>query len=153
MDNISIPRMLRTTMDERVDVNLDENEAPPGLTPSADNHPNMEMHYIGVEPSPRLGGGTEGRRQISTITDTGSTSTLCIKKRVVSREVFYAQAILIYIICLACILNLSLGTEYSHVWISLLSGSAAYLLPAPKVKGSRKNTIVGLPKEATTSPK
>ena len=39
---------------------------------------------------------------------------------------------------LACILNLSLGTEPITLWISLLSSSIAYLLPGPKLKAEKK---------------
>ncbi len=80
-----------------------------------------------------------------------SVGTLCIKNKAFSRESFYAQAILIYIISLACIINLSTGTEHSHVWVSLLSASLGFILPAPKVRGPRKNTIVGISREVLPS--
>ncbi len=80
-----------------------------------------------------------------------SVGTLCIKNKAFSRESFYAQAILIYIIAVACIVNLSTGTEHSHVWVSLLSASLGFILPAPKVRGPRKNTIVGISREVLPS--
>ncbi len=84
------------------------------------------------------------------LTDSLSSGPVCIKRSLASREVFYAQTILIYIICIASLANLTIGSDYSSVWISLLSGSLAYLLPSPKVKGSTKNTVVGIPRETTT---
>ncbi len=105
------------------------------------------MNFIEVDPDRTSASHFGcGRRQISS-TDTTISDSLDIKKRVASREVFYTQALLIYIICIACIINLSIGSEFSHVWISLLSGSAAYLLPAPKVKTSSKNTVVEVGRE------
>jgi len=54
------------------------------------------------------------------------------------KSVYYTQVILIYTLSLACILNLSLGTEPMTLWISLLSSSIAYLLPGPKLKTEKK---------------
>ena len=48
--------------------------------------------------------------------------------------VFFTQVILIYIVCVACIINLSIGNGNSNLWTSLLSGSLGYLLPAPKLR-------------------
>ena len=48
--------------------------------------------------------------------------------------VFFFQVILIYIVCVACIINLSIGSGNGNLWTSLLSGSLGYLLPAPKLR-------------------
>ena len=48
--------------------------------------------------------------------------------------VFFIQVILIYIVCVACLINLSIGNGNSNLWTSLLSGSLRYLLPAPKLR-------------------
>ena len=80
-----------------------------------------------------------------------SLETLFVKNKVFSREAFYAQAALIYIIAIACIVNLSVGSDHSHVWVSLLSASLGFILPAPKVRGARKNTLVGVARDPVTS--
>ena len=46
---------------------------------------------------------------------------------------FFAQVVLIYIVCIACIINLSIGNGNSNLWTSLLSGSLGYILPSPKL--------------------
>jgi hypothetical protein len=61
------------------------------------------------------------------------------------REVlFIAQIGIIFIIVLACILNLSLfpHDDFSSVWIALLSSSLGYLLPNPNPESikSRQQT-------------
>ncbi len=80
-------------------------------------------------------------------TPADSIGTLFVKNKAFSREAFYAQAALIYIIAVACIINLSIGTDHSHVWVSLLSASLGFILPAPKVRGARKNTLVGVTRD------
>ena len=80
-----------------------------------------------------------------------SSPVLCINKKGFSKDVFYAQAVLIYIICIACIINLSIGSEHSGVWVSLLSASLGYLLPAPKVRHDKRNTVVGLARDVTSA--
>ena len=46
---------------------------------------------------------------------------------------FFAQVVLINIVCIACIINLSIGNGNSNLWTSLLSGSLGYILPSPKL--------------------
>ena len=43
----------------------------------------------------------------------------------------------IYIIVVACVVNLSLGGGQDTVWASMLSASIGYLLPAPKFKKAK----------------
>ena len=81
------------------------------------------------------------------VRSSASVGSLCIKNKAFSRESFYAQAILIYIIAVACIINLSTGTEHSHVWVSLLSASLGFILPAPKVRSQKNNTLVGVTRD------
>ena len=76
-----------------------------------------------------------------------SVKSLCIQKTTVSREAFFAQAILIYIISIACITNLSLGTGPSNVWVALLSGCLGYLLPEPKIRREKTKSLMDIPKE------
>src|SRR5215471_9922711 len=46
----------------------------------------------------------------------------------------YAQVLAILIVIVACVINLSIGTETTELWASLLSGSLGYLLPSPKIR-------------------
>ena len=47
--------------------------------------------------------------------------------------VFFAQVVLIYIVCITCIINLSIGNGISNLWTLLLSGSLGYILPSSKL--------------------
>ena len=67
-----------------------------------------------------------------------------IQKKMVSREAFFAQAVLIYIISVACIVNLSIGTGPSHVWVALLSGCLGYILPEPKIRREKVRSVLDL---------
>ena len=44
------------------------------------------------------------------------------------------QVTAIFVVIIACVVNLSIGSDKSVLWSSLLSGSLGYLLPAPKIK-------------------
>ena len=58
-----------------------------------------------------------------------------IKKALDKSDTLYAsQIILVYIIVIASICNLSIGTEQRELWIALLSSSLGYLLPNPSSK-------------------
>ena len=60
-------------------------------------------------------------------------STVC--GRLPKEEVIYfSQIVAIYIIIVACVVNLSLGGGNASLWSSLLSGSVGYLLPSPKIR-------------------
>ena len=51
------------------------------------------------------------------------------------RVLFVSQVVLVYIVVIACILNLSINKgENERVWIVLLSSCMGYLLPSPKLK-------------------
>ena len=47
--------------------------------------------------------------------------------------VFFFQVALIYIVVITSIVNLILGSENTHLWITLLSSSLGYIFPAPKL--------------------
>ena len=55
-----------------------------------------------------------------------------------SQVVYFSQIILIYIIIITCIINLSLKNGDSNLWTALLSSCIGYILPAPKLKDSKK---------------
>ena len=56
-------------------------------------------------------------------------------KKIPKAEVVYiSQILLIYIVSLACIINLSIGIEHRDFWIALLSSSIGYILPNPTLK-------------------
>ena len=55
-----------------------------------------------------------------------------------SQVVYFSQIIIIYIIILTCIINLSLKNGDSNLWTALLSSCIGYILPAPKIKESKK---------------
>ena len=48
--------------------------------------------------------------------------------------VYFSQTILIYIIIIACLLNLSLGTSDSNLWVALLGSCFGYLMPNPSMQ-------------------
>lgn len=64
--------------------------------------------------------------------DNSIRSRFSIKRE--SGVVFTAQIILIYIVVLAAIINLSLGTQCDTLWITLLGSCLGCLLPTPKIK-------------------
>ena len=56
--------------------------------------------------------------------------------------VFFTQIILIYIVVVACIVNLSVGNGNSNLWTALLSSCLGYLLPNPSMKEGRQSREV-----------
>ena len=76
-----------------------------------------------------------------------SIKSMLVKKKKLSREAFFVQAGLIYIISISCIVNLSLGTGPVNVWIALLSGCLGYLLPEPKIRREKTKSLLDLPKD------
>ena len=63
---------------------------------------------------------------------------ITIKKRK-NLIVFITQTFLLYIVSVTAIINLSLGTSCKPLWISFLSSSLGYLLPAPQIKNNETN--------------
>ena len=63
--------------------------------------------------------------------------------KVTQRQIiYYCQVVAIYIIVVACVVNLSLGGGQDTVWASMLSASIGYLLPAPKFKKSKNDSFL-----------
>ena len=56
--------------------------------------------------------------------------------------IYYCQVIAIYIIAIACLVNLSVGSDKDAVWASMLSASIGYLLPSPKLKQNKNDTLL-----------
>src|SRR5271163_799652 len=56
--------------------------------------------------------------------------------------IYYCQVVAIYVIVIACIVNLSLGGDKDTVWASMLSSSLGYLLPSPKLKRSKHDALL-----------
>ena len=51
------------------------------------------------------------------------------------QEVIYlSQVALIYIVVLACIVNLTVWDVNQSLWASLMSGCLGYILPSPKLR-------------------
>ena len=63
--------------------------------------------------------------------------------------IYFCQVILIYIVVIACLINLSFGAGLESIWWSLLSGSVGYLLPSPQI-GKKVHTPQILNKENVT---
>ncbi len=121
-------RLFDAEMDE-----IDEGDGPPPLAPLTD-----EIRSIAA--------GAGGLGRLSRKASCRSSKSV-IQKKMVSREAFFAQAILIYIISVACVVNLSLGTGPSHVWVALLSGCLGYILPEPKIRREKVRSVLDLPKD------
>lgn len=49
---------------------------------------------------------------------------------------FFAQVGLIYIVVIACVINLSLCIGNTSLWSALLAGALGYLLPSPKLENN-----------------
>ena len=77
--------------------------------------------------------------------DDGHSWRVCGWKTTQSHIVFICQMVLIYIVILTCILNLSLKNGDSNLWTALLSSCLGYILPAPSIKESKKNSLSRTP--------
>ena len=56
-----------------------------------------------------------------------------------SKEIiFIFQLIIIFIVVLACILNLTFNESGTNLWTVLLSSSIGYILPNPRLNNSRQ---------------
>ena len=56
------------------------------------------------------------------------------KKLPRNEVVYFSQVFLIYIVIIACIVNLSRGVGDSNLWTCLLSSGLGYLLPNPSLE-------------------
>ena len=60
-------------------------------------------------------------------------------KRLPQNEVvFFSQVILVYIVVVACIVNLTRGADDSNLWTCLLSSCLGYILPNPKLTAKKQ---------------
>ena len=50
------------------------------------------------------------------------------------KSVYYTQVVIIYAVCIACLINLSIGTEPMLLWSSLLCSAIGYIIPGPQLK-------------------
>jgi len=67
----------------------------------------------------------------------GSGSTewrLCHQNYKRSQIVYMLQVTLVYIIVIASIVNLAVGSQHQSIWIALLGASTGVLLPSPTLK-------------------
>ncbi len=69
------------------------------------------------------------------IEDTVSSKWNCFGFKFPRREVVYfSQIIIIYVVILFCLINLTLGTGDSNLWVALLGSCLGYLLPQPSME-------------------
>src|SRR5271163_922153 len=75
------------------------------------------------------------------LSQTSSASKKCSEPS--QRQIiYYCQVVAIYIIVIACVVNLSLGGDKDTVWASMLSASIGYLLLSPKLKRSKNDALL-----------
>ena len=48
--------------------------------------------------------------------------------------VYISQVVILYIVIITCLINLSIQSDQTELWCSLLSASIGYLLPNPSIK-------------------
>lgn len=80
-----------------------------------------------------------------TTTPTDTHWTLFGRKFPKSEAVFFSQVILIYIVVIACILNLSLNNGDSNLWTALLALSLGSALPNPSLKKTPHHSLITQP--------
>ena len=56
--------------------------------------------------------------------------------------IYYCKVVAIYLIVIACLVNLSLGTNNDTVWASMLIASIGYLLPSPKFRKNKHDAFL-----------
>jgi hypothetical protein len=57
--------------------------------------------------------------------------------------VFFTQVILLFLVILACVVNLSLNVGDSNLWTCLMSSCLGYLLPNPTLNSQRRTAQHG----------
>ena len=62
-----------------------------------------------------------------------------------SQFAFFAQVIVIYVIIIAAITNISLGTPDKTEWWCILGSATGLLLPSPSLKRSKQTQQASLP--------
>ena len=56
-----------------------------------------------------------------------------------AQVVYFCQIFIVYTVILVCLVNLCLNGAQNSLWVSLLSGSIGYVLPAPKIRKRKQN--------------
>ena len=69
----------------------------------------------------------------SSVTDSERWTTIFCGKLPKAEIVYFTQITGIFIIIIACLVNLSLGTDKDSLWSSLLSANIGFLLPSPSL--------------------
>ena len=73
-------------------------------------------------------------KETERISELGSSKWNWFGRKFPKREaVFFTQVIIIYIVIIACIINISIGNGNSNLWVALLSSCLGYLLPNPSM--------------------
>src|SRR5271163_4099841 len=86
--------------------------------------------------------------QLSQVSDASRKCTEPWQRQII----YYCQVVAIYIIVIACLVNLSVAGDKDTVWASLLSASTGYLLPSPKFKRSKTDAFLPNPAKQQLSP-
>ena len=55
--------------------------------------------------------------------------------------IYFTQVVLIYIVVIACIVNLSFWDDNQSLWVSLLSSCIGYILPSPKLRKNHESVL------------
>jgi len=56
-----------------------------------------------------------------------------------SEVIYFSQVILIYIVSIACVVNLSIAQGNLHIWSNILCACIGYMIPAPRIKKLKNN--------------
>ena len=80
---------------------------------------------------------SEEQDQMSAQTKWNLLGSTCPRQEVV----FFAQIICIYIVIIACIVNLSLKIGESNMWVALLSSCLGYILPSPSLNKNERSIL------------
>ena len=80
--------------------------------------------------------------QIASQASVGSRRWSLFGGKFPKQEVIYlSQVTLIYIVVIACVINLTLWDVNVSLWASLLSGCIGYILPSPKLKNKHESLL------------
>lgn len=70
------------------------------------------------------------------------------KKLPQNEVVYFTQVLLVYVVVIACIVNLTRGSGDSNLWTCLLSSCLGYLLPNPKLDSKTRRHESSVPDSA-----
>ena len=82
--------------------------------------------------------GSTGARPPSSV-DSEQRWTFFGRQTQRSKVEFFSQVIILYIIIIACLVNITLKQGNRELWCGLLGSSIGYLLPSPRLKSMTKN--------------